>query len=221
MTGLIDRLNFKDTRLYLDGTEILNVPGNKSNAEINIITTDENKIYVGTGGCCKGYLLELERHDKSFNLEEIFAVDFCVLEILPVVLPGNPAGNPKSALVSGYGCAGSGIRMINLYGAKSTNVMSTEDFKAITGVEHRMPRFRTDNGKISIELTYAGYRLKPGMKKQPGVPEFLAGPESEFYTSDDVYASRDITAKLEEIGVDVAKTIDEAKAFRKIKRKGD
>lgn len=229
MKKLIERLDFHDSQLYLDEKEILRSPGNGSNGEIDIVTTTfiNNKqiIYVGTGGCCHGYLLELKKdYDKNFTLNEIFAVNFNVFEILPLILRselGSGSSNEHAVLVAGSGCAGSGLGLVNLYQVRYLDVITREQYKFALGLKFKHPRLSGDyeSSKVNFELYDIRTRLLPGRIRDPKVPNCLVTSAEEFYISDYASYKLDITQKLEELGVDILKTLELTKKCEKIIRK--
>lgn len=225
---LVKKLSFKENRLYLDGNEILSIPGNKTCARINIVGVRGGSIYIGTGGCCHGYLFEMEKSaGESFVLDDFFSVDFNIFEMMPVVMRGENSLN-RAMLVSGYGCAGSGIRIVSTYDARSISVISRDEYKGVedfkpedigldkTGFKEHRLNLDDKAGKISLDLYNIGKRVKSGMTRQAGVPEFLMTGEEEYCVSDRASKSENLTQRLERFGVDIPASLELARSFRKI-----
>ena len=125
-------------------------------------------------------------------------------------------------LTTGYGCAGSGVRLVDTYYPTTIEVISGDEFKKMWNPEIQsfvMPHLRVDKDKrtITLDLLKSGYRLKPGRSRDPKLPSCLIDDSYESYVSQDVWASKDLTLVLSEIGVDIEKTIETNEDYARIR----
>lgn len=236
---LVDKLSFENTKVFLDGDAIFTVPGRERSLErgINLLGVDERSstIYVGTGKCCYGYVFKLEdssrfkgnydptRDVPNYELASIRAVDFNVYDILPIKLDPNEdiVFNGNAFIVSGYGCAGSGVRMVSDSYPVTKEIVSGEEFADAVngcGVNIYRDRLRSSQGRIYFDLLRGGVRPKPGMKRNPSLPSILMDASvEEVYTTDDIFHSIDITDKIAEFKVDFPRTFDAINHFWRVK----
>ena len=219
------KLNFKGKELFLDGKPILVVPGdNDTVTRINQAGVLGRTIFVGTGSCCFGYALKLvDYQHKPHALESIFTPDLNVHEMLPVSVDYEKAKFPNDGglLVAGYGCAGSGVRLLSTYSPKSVDVVTTEEFSKMMGRDHCKPFLRVDAeaGKISLDLLKAGYRVKAGMQRDPKMPSILVDTSvEEWHVSQNRMASKDLTPILTNLGVNIEETIALCKDYTRIEK---
>jgi hypothetical protein len=232
---MAEGLNFKGDKVFLDGETIFVIP--VRHATMDTVTVvgfwERSKddpsptIYVGSGTCCHGHLYELEKHGENvpYVLDQVIAVGTNLMDILPAVVNYEKAGFPNGngVLVVGYGCAGAGVRLISTYYPRCVDVVSTEQFRSqIQHGQHTSPVFRVDKstGTIHLDFRWAGWRVKAGMYRDPALPSILADSQTEeFYVSSaDLLATIDLSPRLEEVGVDVRKTIELVTNYRRLLR---
>lgn len=236
--NLTERLNFKGDDVFLDGNKIFSVPHRPTESEINLLGVPSGGriIYVGSGKCCFGPITILmdnasENGDPSnFQLDQLRIPDFNVYDIIPVSVDHKKTifANEGAILTTGYGCAGAGVRLIDTYHPKTIEVFSEEEFQKLWNKDVQswmMPHLRVDEHKrtISLDLLKAGYRLKPGRSVDPKLPRMADGTlcliddAFENYVSQDIWASKDLTSVLSEIGVDIEKTIEANNGYVRIR----
>ncbi len=187
-------------------------------------------IYVGCGSCCEGPISILTaEHEKgkkeNFRLDSVKLPGFNVYDILPVVFKDtNQLNRERSGLLAtGYGCDGSGVKLIGRDCSGYLEVVPSRDFRELRNAKtqnHGAPRLTISAQKrgITLDLLKSGHRLKPGHERTPNLPEILIDNNYEFYVSQDIYASKDLTAKLIELGVDINKTIEANEGYIRIRR---
>jgi hypothetical protein len=129
-------------------------------------------------------------------------------------------GNAESLLAVGSGCSGAGVRLVTLSSPKVFTVMGREEYDALLPQGgHGKPMFRIDQAdwRIHLDILRAGYRLKPGKKRDPKLPSILLDRQSEefFVDCSDIYRSVDITDKLRQAGVHIDETICLADHYRR------
>jgi len=217
-------------RLFLDGELIFTVPVEEStSSRINLAGYWEpaqdifSTIYVGSGSCCHGHLYELIKpRDGAYILGGINSVDTNVWDILPVSVDCDRAGfpTPRGVLVVGHGCAGSGVRLISTYYPQSVDVVPAEQYRSqFPPQELASPIFRVDHTLESIYLDFrrAGWRVKPGKRRNPALPSIVADSEAEeYFISSDLWSSLNITSRLEEVGVDLGETLGLVSSYRRL-----
>ncbi|MBU0457007.1 MAG: hypothetical protein ABH824_04110 [Nanoarchaeota archaeon] len=230
--NLIERLNFKEDDVFLDGKVIFSVPHRPAKSGINLLGVPENgrTVYVGSGQCCYGPITILKSHSQeseepNFQLDAMRMPDFNVYDIIPASVDHKKTGfaNEGAILTTGYGCAGSGVRLIDTYNPKTIEVVSGEEFQEMWNSRVQnwvMPRLNVNEqeGRITLDLLRSGYRLKAGKSRDPNLPSILLDSNAqEWYVSQDVWASKDLTPVLNEIGVDVEKTIEANRGYTRIR----
>ena len=227
-----ERLNYKGDDVFLDGKVIFSVPHRESQSEINLlgVIKEAGKIYVGSGQCCFGPISILENRAKNgeepeYELDGLRVPNFNVYDIIPAYVDNKKTRfcNNGAILTTGYGCAGSGVRLIDTNYPKTIDVVSNEEFRGLWGDTRVqgwvMPYLRVDEqkGTITLDLLKAGYRVKAGKSRDPTLPSILLDSDAEeSYVSEDIWASKDLTARLVEIGVDIEKTIEQNKGYVRI-----
>ena len=230
--NLTERLNFKEDDVFLDGKVIFSVPHRHAKSGINLLGVPQNgrTLYIGSGQCCYGPITILESHSQegeepNFQLDAMRMPDFNVYDIIPASVDYKKTGfaNEGAILTTGYGCAGSGVRLIDTYNPKTIEVVSGEEFQEMWNSRVQnwvMPRLNVNEkeGRITLDLLRSGYRLKPGKSRDPNLPSILLDSNAqEWYVSQDVWASKDLTPVLSEIGVDVEKTIEANRGYTRIR----
>src|SRR3989338_7388335 len=219
--NLVERLNFDGDDVFLDGKVIFSVPHRDTESEINLLGVPQHgrMIYIGSGKCCYGPITILDDVGRDgetpkFRLESFRVPDFNVYDIIPASVDYRKTGfaNGGAILTTGYGCAGSGVRLIDTYYPKTIDVVSEEEFQKMWNKNVQdlvMPRLNVNdqNGTITLDLLKSGYRLKPGRSRDPKLPTILIDDAYETYVAQDIWASKDLTPVLREIGVDVETTI--------------
>lgn len=219
--NLTERLNFEGDDVFLDGKVIFSVPHREAMSEINLLGVPKGRriIYAGSGKCCYGPITILrdisqEGESPKFILDGLRVPDFNVYDIIPAIV--NPSktgfGNGEAVLTTGYGCAGSGVRLIGTSYPKTIEVVSAEEFQEMKDSRVMItPRLNANRQKgiITLDLLRAGFRLKPGKTRDPRLPSVLLDSNAqEWYVSQDIYESMDLTPVLGKIGVDIDKTIE-------------
>lgn len=226
---MAERLNFEGDKVFLNGEVIFSIPvRHETKDTVTVVGFWEPKdghfpaIYVGSGTCCHGHLYELEKHkaEDPYVLSQIIAVDTNLMDILPASVNYKKAGFPNSngVLVVGHGCAGAGVRLVGTYYPRFVDVVSAEQyFSQISRGQHTSPVFRVDKATIHLDIRRAGWRVKAGMRRDPALPSILADARTEeFYVSSDLWGTMDLTPRLEEVGVDVSKTIELVTSYRRL-----
>ena len=201
--NLVERLNFDGDDVFLDGKVIFSVPHRDTESEINLLGVPQHgrMIYIGSGKCCYGPITILDDVGRDgetpkFRLESFRVPDFNVYDIIPASVDYRKTGfaNGGAILTTGYGCAGSGVRLIDTYYPKTINVVSEEEFQKI--------RMRNDpSGR--------NYLDKPRLN--------VNKEQKDIITLDWLGESKDLTPILKEIGVDVEKTIEVNKGYTRIR----
>src|SRR3989344_3391052 len=229
---LIERLNFKGDDVLLDGEKIFSVPHRDSKSEINLLGVLQSgrMLYVGSGKCCYGPISILTNHSQegqepNFQLDSIRVPDFNVYDIIPTCVDWKKTGfaNEGAILTTGYGCAGSGVRLISTCYPKTIEVVSGEEFHEMWNPRvqnYVMPYLNVNDqkGTISLDLFESGFRPKPGKSRNPKLPSILIDLGSEeWYEPQNVWASKDLTSVLNQLGVDVEKTIEANKGYVRIR----
>lgn len=186
-------------------------------------------IYVGCGSCCEGplYILQSVRkegEEEDFQLDCFKLPRFNVYDILPVAFGDTDqlSGERYGLLATGYGCHGSGVKLIGRDCSGYLEVVSSHDFMELWGPRIQnwvTPRLSLSAQKrgITLDLLKSGHRLKPGHVRTPNLPEILIDNNYEFYVSQDIYASKDLTARLIELGVDIEETIKANEGYVRIR----
>src|SRR3989338_6094281 len=110
-----DSLSIDGGKVFLNGEEIFSIP-----VEHHMVwvagfweATEDKTIYVGSHHCCHGHLYTLRNSSGRYILCDIVTLDTNLTDILPVT--GKKAGFPKGegVIVTGSGCDGSGVRLVN------------------------------------------------------------------------------------------------------------
>lgn len=184
-------------------------------------------IYVGSGSCCEGPISILtsehkEGEKEDFKLRSIKLPSFNVFDMLPVVFSGTEQldGEQYGLLATGYGCHGRGVKLIGQQCSGYLEVVPSQEFREIENTDRfTAPRLTVhqQDDTISLDFYMIGHRLKPGNKRDPNVPDFLIGPMHETYTSQDIHASKDLTSRLVELGIDINKTVEANKGYVRIR----
>ena len=226
---LAEKLSFQGSEVFLDGERILKVPGDcETRTQIRMLGVCDHKIgdwdvFVGTGSCCHGHVLALD----GTRLDQILTPDLCVEDMLPMAVDHKKTGFSTSGalLVTGQGCAGGGVRLMSVYYPQVIDIMPTEEFRGMYDGRRDgwvIPRLRADpeTGRITLDLHRGGYRLRPGMSRDPTLPSILLDSKAEeFHVSDDLHSTLDLTERLARTGVDVEKSIDLSKDYHRIRQR--
>ena len=239
--NLVERLNFQKRDVFLDGNKIFTVPLKDTLGKINLLGVIQSgrRIFVGSGTCCYGPISILEdnaiingsledeaqnSNTPDFQLETMRIPDFNVFDIIPAIVDCEKTkfANDYALLTTGYGCAGSGVRLVATYYPTAIEVVSGDEFQKMWNKNIQdgvRPHLRVDKDKrtITLDLLKSGYRLKPGRSRNPGLPTCLIDDSYESYVSQDIWASKDLTLVLSEIGVDVEKTIEANEGYTRIR----
>ncbi len=196
-------------------------------------------IYVGCGGCCEGPISiltngrsdgeetsECNDYEEDFRLYSFKLPSFNVFDILPVVFGNTDQldGERYGLLATGFGCHGSGVKLMGRDCSGYLEVVPSRDFRELRNAKtqnHGAPRLTisAQTRGINLNLLESGFRLKPGHIRNPNLPEILIDDNYEAYVSQDVYASKDLTARLIELGVDIEKTIEANEGYVRVRRK--
>ena len=228
---LVERLNFKGTEVYLDGEVIFSGLGIPFDNQINLLGVPQHQrnIYVGCGGCCEGPISILtsqhkEDEKEDFKLDSVKLPSFNVFDILPIVFRGAEQldGEQYGLLATGYGCHGKGVKLIGQACSGYLEVVPSQEFRELwdKGAQDWVePRLTIDNQteRITLNLLRSGYRLKPGHKRNPNIPRCLIDQNFETYVSQDIHASKDLTSRLVELGIDIKKTIEANESYTRIR----
>mgnify|MGYP001559024461 FL=1 len=187
-------------------------------------------IYVGSGGCCEGPISILtsghkEGEKEDFKLDSVKLPSFNVFDILPVVFGDTDQldGERYGLLATGYGCHGRGVKLIGRDCSGYLEVVPSHEFRDLWDKRTQnwvAPRLTVSDQtkRITLNLLKSGYRLKPGHRRNPNIPEFLIDNNYETYVSQDIHASKDLTSRLVELGVDIEKTIEANEGYVRIRR---
>jgi hypothetical protein len=153
-------------------------------------------IYVGTGYCCHGHVYKLDQIRKDeLRTIQILSVDLNVYDLLPVIVDYKKTGfcnEHAGIIVTGYGCAGQGVRLLDTLCPKSIDVISTDDCDEMYGSDFNTEGFACVEGAELIDLVIRRNGGGGSRKK-------------------------DITNILREAGVDIEKTFEMLKRYKKIK----
>ncbi|MBS3157026.1 hypothetical protein J4442_02520 [Candidatus Woesearchaeota archaeon] len=194
-------------------------PGKKEPVFTDPVQT--RHIYVGCGSCCEGPISVLisehkEGEKEDFKLCSVKLPSFNVFDILPIVFKGTEQldGERYGLLATGYGCHGRGVKLIGRDCSGYLEVVPSQEFRELWDKRAQdwvEPRLTIDDQteRITLNLLKSGYRLKPGHKRNPNIPKCLIDQNFETYVSQDIHASKDLTSRLVELGVDIKKTIEE------------
>jgi hypothetical protein len=230
---LIDRVSIKEHELFLDGKSIFNginmLPAAHNNLEVVGLLGENERFLIGTGSCCSGYFISIARGRGEFGEDPtrfypgtIRDVDMNVYDIVPIHLK-NPDVIVNAVLTAGSGCDGSGARLVSTcYASKRNIVISTEEYDSFRRVNSNVyPNIRIDarQNKIYLDMLECGYRLKSGHTRNCKVPNICIDFENEdFYVSQNVRTTWDLTERLTNLNVDIDKTVELNKEYRRIKR---
>ncbi len=227
--NLIKRLNFQGDDVLLDGKVIFSVPHRYAKSGINLLGVSKNgrTIYIGSGQCCYGPITILinssqEGEKLNFQLDSMRMPDFNVYDIIPANVDYEKTGffNADTILTTGYGCAGSGVRLISTYTPKTIEIVSEDEYQKMCNSNRVTPRLNVveQEGIITLDLLKSGYRLKPVKSRDPNLPSVLLDSNAEeWYVSQDVWMSKDLTPVLNEIGVNIEKTIEVNSGYTRIR----
>ncbi len=243
---LIGRLGFKSDSVFLDGNMIFTVPfTNPAEFSINVLgleylpdTLVENKyrLFVGSGGCCYGPVSILEAKagkTPHFEMRTLRIPDLNANDIIPARV--NPEisdfPNREAFLVTGDGCAGGGVRLISTYyprsremvstPEKTTEIVSTPDYRKCLGENVAVPRLRIDyqKGSISLDFMAVGFPRYPDSfnKGWRALPSIMTTKELQGrYVSQVVCASMDLTSALRDRDIDMEDTLTANRRYRRI-----
>jgi hypothetical protein len=229
--SILEKLSFSGSDVYLDGEKIMTVPGkNPTRTCINLlgVPSHGDNIFVGTGGCCHGHIVDLDKSsDGLYGIENIVTPNLNVNDMLFALGKHEGSALPSGTglIVTGQGCAGAGVRLMSTYEPVSLDVVSTQEFYSLFDGRRDgivVPRLRADtfDGKIYLDLHRGGFRVNPGMRRDPTMPSILVDTSVEtFFVSDDLHSILDITDRLERFGVDISKTLEYNKDFHRIRRR--
>ncbi|GEM_PF-5572988 len=176
---LEERITFHERDIFQDGKIVFTVPiKNFIMDQINVLgiycprKPSEGIVYAGTGQCCHGHVYRLSSYGDDANLTAITAVDTNVYDILPV--------DEHKIIVTGIGCSGKGVRLINLLDPKMTDILTTKEFEEKfekLGSEEGAPSFHADieNKKIYLRAhKYCSeYDLTPILEKHTNMEEMI------------------------------------------------
>ncbi len=205
--NLTERLNFERDNVLLDGEVIFSVPHRPAVSGINLLGVPQHgrRIYIGSGQCCYGLITILddiagEGETPKFQLDGFRVPDFNAYDIIPAHADYKKTGfaNEGAILTAGYGCAGSGVRLIDTYYPKTIEVVSGEEFQEMwdSRIQKRlMPRINVNEhrGIITLDLLQSSS------------------------IAQDIWASKDLTPVLNDLGVDVEKTIEANREYTRIR----
>ncbi|MDO8556752.1 MAG: hypothetical protein Q7R96_06300 [Nanoarchaeota archaeon] len=222
---LIERLAFEGHDVFLDAEKVLTEPLTElplhSGNAIAVIGYGDRKLFVGSAGCCQGlfstYAQQGTEEAPTFRLERVAMPDLNVYDILPVLTDTKKTGfgNPDAVLVTGGGCAGAGIRLLDQYYPKSHDILSTEEFgnlaERVSGTGHAKSRLRVDQtGKVLLDFSRGYWRTKAGMPSTR-FGNILVGSNEELVFAEQPIYTEDLTPRLEKFGLNIkgTKTINE------------
>lgn len=230
----------KESGLFLDERQVFEPPLGGIDTGGVLKSKDSDKhvhydVYLGTGDCCNGHVYFGAVHKDGFSLYDIVAVDTNVQDLIPLVFrdgakpPDGVSRAPLDScvLVVGAGCAGAGVRIVNLKGVRITDVIPTQEYYDThyaelvrRGLQHE-PRFRVDvqNGRIYVDLLKNKVQVRAGMTRDPNFPTALWHPADEYVVLPDVALTVDLTQRLAGLGVDIAKTIEMLRSYHRILEK--
>jgi len=216
-SNLVNRLSFDERNVLLDGEAIYSFPemGYNASSKIKILGVPQHgkKIYVGSGICCHGLIAILndsnsrEEEKPHFSLGALRLPSFNVEDILPVVIDYDKTGFKKTRygrysasddaiLTTGHGCSGSGVSLVSIEHPKTIEVVSEKEYDKMRCGVNIKPRFRFEGRGIILD--------------------FFKRNEYECITSE-VTASTDLTPLLNELGIDIGKTIQENSGYARIR----
>ncbi len=220
--NLAKRISFAENQVYLNGKSIFTIPVPEQRVTtLGFWPVKHCHIDVGTSFCCHGFLFCLRHSEKEgYVIYNIISVDLNVYDMMRCYADYQklPSGNGESVLVTGYGCAGSGVRLLTTAYPGVYEVVSDEQMRAmVPGGEHYKPVFRVDlkTRRPCLDVRRAGYRVKPGMTRTPGLPSILVDKNEEFVVEEDLWGSIDLTDKLHALGVQVDQTICMSMEYRR------
>ncbi len=220
-SNLVERLSFDERDVLLDGEAIYSFPelGHNTSTRIRMLGVPQHgkRIYVGSGVCCHGPIVALANHNiggeekPNFLVYSLRLPSFNVYDILPVAVDPHKTGFQKTRygrysdsddaiLTTGHGCSGSGVSLISIEHPKTIEVISEREYDKMRCGADIKSRFRFEAGGIILD--------------------FLKRNEYGCITSD-VTASTDLTPILNELGVNIKKTIQENSGYARIRDQSD
>jgi hypothetical protein len=153
--------------LFLGGRKIFTVPvQHHTMSEIRVAGLVEweregvlrgtvSELFLGTGTCCHGHLYKLDNQGKGgLVLKQIITIDTNVMDILPIIRE-----NAISVLVVGYGCAGAGVRLVDMMSPRTVDIMPQAEFRAqfMPHGHFTKPTFRFDGKSIDLNVELGGW----------------------------------------------------------------
>lgn len=121
-------------QVSVDGEVIFSLPDLFADKTIKTVSVTRNHLYIGTAGCCHGYLYTLHTiYGKHYHLMGLYSVDTNIYDMLPVYIDYERTTrftNSNGVIVVGEGCAGSGIRLLSALLPHSAEVLSTEEYQS-------------------------------------------------------------------------------------------
>lgn len=254
---LIERLDFDKSTLLLDGKQhpsalaLHSLPESRIKV-VGVMTREENrgpfekdenggrmiiqygfdKIFIGTGSCCYGFLMDISRghpsdHPWSPSVEwsrgRIMTADMCINDILPVEgdYKKNSIFGQGTVLIAGNGCAGAGVRLVHGGYPTYLDILSTKEFNLM--VDNNPVR-----QSLSINPTTGAYefvvnewkrRPIPGKERDPMVPSFCLDTNAEeTYLDKEPKVVVDITPRLLAVGLDLEKSHKIANSYNRIRK---
>ncbi|MDP3727081.1 MAG: hypothetical protein Q8R35_00390 [bacterium] len=191
----MDNLTFAGSRVFENDNIVFEVPIKRHTMDVirtaGMVRRPHpdafSTMYAGTGDCCHGLLYVIARHRNGDLLDHVVSVPTNVMDILPVWVDYKRAGitnNDVGVLVTGYGCAGAGVWLIDYYSIRFIELMGHDEFWRLLGdVYYGSPRptFRVEDRRIHLDMSFIGggrrstVDLTPRLEKIGlGLPETLA-----------------------------------------------
>jgi len=226
---MISNLSIEDNKVLLNGKIMFTVPIERHYPNVvGYWAPEENNssILIGSTACCHGHLyVILPNADDTYRIDEINSVDLNIEDMIPLAADHKKTGFgfETGFLVTGSGCSGSGVRLVDYRDPKVINILSSKEYHSKYPRDERAaPVFKADisTKKIYLELRQVVRRIKAGKTRTPGLPSFLFdGQNEESIIYSGLWARVDLTPKLREIGADIEKTFEKLLNFRSVKYK--
>src|SRR3989344_3321879 len=156
---------------------------------------------IGTGDCCHGSFAQIAELKNGFRPEIITSIDTNVYDLQPVLMGNEGTHRKLGVIVSGFGCSGSGSRLIDIYNGRVHTLSGSMYYPSMIFPSEK-------DGKIYLSNFLQNRSLldKYGAKIDDSQKHSYAGDNREFHVLA-TYNSEALPRTIEDAGYYVDKSM--------------